>query len=136
MAQRTNKIKNRAQLEALVMPVLTLTGQNGDGQTVATNVSSNEAVFVTGVFSQMVIMSDFARASVAVDEVVAQMKNGTVAFVLPGVELMVYPIGLIITGTWLVLGVIAYGIGTYDRIRYAETYKRRLARANATTNRI
>lgn len=118
------------------MPVLTLTGENSEGQTVATNVSSNEAVFVTGVFSQMVVMSDFARASAAVDEVVEQMRNGTVAFVLPGVQLMVYPIGLIITGSWLVLGLLAYGIGTYDRMRFAETYKRRQARANATTSRI
>lgn len=118
------------------MPVLTLTAQTADGQTVATNVSSNEAVFVTGVFSQEVVMSDFARASLAVDEVVAQMNNATVAFVLPGVQLMVYPVGLIIAGSWLVLGVLAYGIGTYDRIRFAEAYRRRLARANATTKRI
>lgn len=120
---------HRADLEPLVMPVLTLTGQNQAGQNVATNVSSNEAVFVTGVFSQEVVLSDFARASAAVDEVVAQMKNGTVAFVLPGVELMVYPIGVIITGAWLVLGVLAYGIGTYDRIRFAANYRRRSARA-------
>lgn len=118
------------------MPVLTLTAETDDGNTVATNVSSNEAVFVTGVFSQEVVMSDFARASAAVDEVVAQMKNGTVAFVLPGVQLMIYPIGLIITGTWLVLGLLAYGIGTYDRIRFAESYRRRLARAMDTSKRI
>ena len=118
------------------MPVLTLTAQTEGGQTVATNVSSNEAVFVTGVFSKEVVLSDFARASAAVDEVVAQMRNGTVAFVLPGVQLMVYPIGLIITGAWLVLGVVAYGIGTYDRMRFAEAYKRRTARAMDTNKRI
>ena len=118
------------------MPVLSLTAQDQSGQTVATNVSSNEAVFVTGVFSKEVVMSDFAMASAAVDEVMAQMRNGTVAFVLPGVQLMVYPIGLIITGSWLVLGVLAYGIGTYDRIRYAETYRRRSARAMDTNKRI
>ena len=118
------------------MPVLTLTAKTQSGQTVATNVSSNEAVFVTGVFSKEVVMSDFARASAAVDDVVAQMKNGTVAFVLPGVQLMIYPIGLIITGSWLGLGLLAYGIGTYDRIRFAESYRRRSARAMDTSKRI
>ncbi|SPO01455.1 uncharacterized protein DNG_04128 [Cephalotrichum gorgonifer] len=118
-----------AELEALVMPVLTLTADNTAGQAVSTNVSSNEAVFVTGVFSREVVMSDFARASAAVDLRVEQLANRTVAFVLPGVQLMVYPIGLIITGSWLVIGVTAYGIGTYDRIRYAASYRRRTARA-------
>lgn len=118
------------------MPVLTLTAENEAGQNVATNVSSNEAVFVTGVFSQEVVMSDFALASAAVEDVMAQMQNGTFAFVMPGVQLMVYPIGLIITGSWLALGVLAYGVGTYDRIRFRESYRRRLARATDTNKRI
>lgn len=125
-----------AELEALVMPVLTLTAQNTTGQTVSTNVSSNEAVFVTGVFSREIVMSDFALASAAVDTKLEQLANKTVAFVLPGVQLMIYPIGLIITSVWLVLGVLAYGIGTYDRIRYADAYRRRSARANDTKGRI
>lgn len=128
--------RHRAELEALVMPVLTLTAQNPAGQTVATNVSSNEAVFVTGVFSREIVMSDFARASAAVDDMTDRLNNATVAFVLPGVQIMVYPIGLIITGVWLVLGVVAYGVGTYDRVRYAESYRRRTARAMDTNKRI
>lgn len=118
------------------MPILTLTAQNSTGQTVSTNVSSNEAVFVTGVFSREIVMSDFALASAAVDIKLDQLSNRTVAFVLPGVQIMIYPIGLIITSIWLVLGLIAYGIGTYDRIRYADAYKRRAARANDTKGRI
>ena len=118
------------------MPVLSLKAENETGGTAATNVSSNEAVFVTGVFSKEVVMSDFSRASAAVDEVMAQMRNGTVAFVMPGVDIMVYPIGLIITGSWLVLGALAYGIGTYDRMRFAESYRRRTARAMDTSKRI
>ena len=126
----------RAEIEPLVMPVLTLTAEDQTGQKVATNVSSNEAVFVTGVFSQEVVMSDFARASAAVEDVMALMQNGTVAFVMPGVQIMIYPIGLIITGSWLALGVLAYGIGTYDRIRFRESYRRRSARAMDTSKRI
>jgi hypothetical protein len=112
------------------MPILTLTAINATGGSVSTNVSSNEAVFVTGVFSREVVMSDFALANAAVEETMSKLRTKEVAFVLPGVRLMIYPIGLIITSVWLVLGTIAYGIGTYDRIRYAESYKRRSAMAN------
>ncbi|TEA11066.1 hypothetical protein C8034_v007939 [Colletotrichum sidae] len=125
-----------SHLEALVMPTLTLTGVNAAGQTVSTNVSSNEASFVTGVFSKEVIRSDLAMAQAAVDEVVAGLKNGTVAFVLPGVQLMVFPIGLIITGTWLIIGLAFYSFGTYERMGYADSYRRRRAVAGDTAKRI
>ncbi|KAM0430411.1 hypothetical protein ACHAPT_005757 [Fusarium lateritium] len=116
-----------ADLECVIMPVLTLTAKNSTGSTIRTNVSINEAAFLTGVFSQDVVMSDFAMAQVAVDEQLAGLKNGTVAFVLPGVQLMVFPIGLIITSVWLVVFVAAVGFGTYERFNYAEMYKRRQA---------
>ncbi|GKT59748.1 hypothetical protein ColTof4_10973 [Colletotrichum tofieldiae] len=125
-----------SQLEALVMPTLTLTGVNAVGQTVSTNVSSNEAAFITGVFSKEVIKSDLAVAQAAVDEVVAQLKNGTVAFVLPGVQIMIFPVGLVITSTWLLIGLAFYGFGTYERIGYAESYRRRRAIAGDTAKRI
>ncbi|KAI3540152.1 hypothetical protein CABS01_14214 [Colletotrichum abscissum] len=125
-----------SQFEALVMPTLTLTGVNAAGQTVSTNVSSNEAAFLTGVFSKEIIKSDLAVAQAAVDEVVAQLKNGTVAFVLPGVQLMIFPVGLVVTSTWLLIGLAFYGFGTYERIGYAESYRRRRAIAGDTAKRI
>lgn len=112
------------------MPVVTLTAVNSLGQTVSTNVSSNEAAFVTGVFSQSIIMSDFSKALLAVQQELTGMNNGTVAFVLPGVRIMVFPIGLIITSVWLAIGVAAYGIGTIQRIAYRERYQRALQREN------
>lgn len=118
------------------MPTLTLTGVNAAGQTVSTNVSSNEAAFLTGVFSKEIIKSDLAVAQAAVDEVVAQLKNGTVAFVLPGVQLMIFPVGLVVTSTWLLIGLAFYGFGTYERIGYAESYRRRRAIAGDTAKRI
>jgi hypothetical protein len=118
------------------MPVLTLTGVNATGQTISTNVSSNEAVFVTGVFSKEIILSDVAVAQAALDVRIDGLTNGTVAFVLPGVQLMIFPVGLIITSIWLVLGVTAYGYGTYQRISYAEQYKRRKAMTGNSAKRI
>uniref|UniRef100_L2FJ70 Uncharacterized protein n=1 Tax=Colletotrichum fructicola (strain Nara gc5) TaxID=1213859 RepID=L2FJ70_COLFN len=125
-----------SQLESLVMPTLTLTGVNAAGQSVSTNVSSNEASFITGVFSKEIVRSDVAMAQAAVDDVVAGLKNGTVAFVLPGVQLMIFPVGLIVTGTWLLIGVAFYGFGTYERIGYADSYRRRRAVAGDTAKRI
>ncbi|KAF5653569.1 hypothetical protein F25303_2187 [Fusarium sp. NRRL 25303] len=115
------------ELECHIMPTLTLTARNSTGSTIRTNVSVNEAAFLTGVFSQDVVMSDFAMASAAVDDQVAALNNGTVAFVLPGVQLMVLPIGLIMMSVWLLIFVLAVGFGTYERYNYALMYKRRQA---------
>jgi hypothetical protein len=112
------------------MPVVTLTAVNSLGQTVSTNVSSNEAAFVTGVFSQSIIVSDFSRALLAVQEELAGLRNGTVAFVLPGVRIMVFPIGLVITSVWLAIFVAAYGMGTFQRLSYREQYQRAVQREN------
>ncbi|KAK4234611.1 hypothetical protein C8A03DRAFT_18521 [Achaetomium macrosporum] len=116
-----------AQLQALVMPIVTLKGTNSDGKEVSTNVTPNEASFVAGVFSKEVVMSTFLMAQQAVDKEVASLKNGTTAFVLPGVQLMIFPIGLIITSIWLFLGLVAYGIGTYERYNFREMHRRRMA---------
>ncbi|KKA29308.1 hypothetical protein TD95_002374 [Thielaviopsis punctulata] len=115
-----------AALEALVMPTLTLSAVGSAGS-IKTNVSSNEAVFVSGIFSREVVMSALAIATWASDEINAELANGTVAFVLPGQQLMIYPIGIIVTGMWCIIGFIAYGIGTYDRFMYATNYRRQLA---------
>lgn len=117
-------------LEALVMPTVTLTGKNSAGQQVSTNVSSNEAAFVHGIFSSEVVMSDFSLASLAVDDITAQLHNGTVAFVLPGVNILIFPVGLVLTSIWLVIGVGFYGFGTYERYNYRDTYRSRKARVD------
>jgi len=111
------------------MPVLTLSATNGQGRQVSTNVSSNEAVFVTGVFSQEIVMSSFRLAELAVEDEIARLRNGTSAFVLPGVQIMIFPIGLVITSLWMVIGIGAYAFGTYNRYNFRDNYRRRMARA-------
>ncbi|KFA48892.1 hypothetical protein S40293_02597 [Stachybotrys chartarum IBT 40293] len=114
-----------AKLEELVLPVFTLTARTPSGDLVRTNVSTNEASFLTGVFADQVVLSDFATAQAAVQNSLEQLRNKEIAFVLPGVQIMVFPIGLIITSIWLTLGLAAYGWGTFERINYAEMYKSR-----------
>lgn len=115
------------------MPVLTLSATNSQGRQVSTNVSSNEAAFVAGVFSQDTFMSSFRLAELAVEDEIARLRNGTTAFVLPGVQIMIFPIGLIITGIWTAIGVAAYGLGTYDRYNFREAYRRRVQRVEKSS---
>ncbi|RYO76162.1 hypothetical protein DL766_003865 [Monosporascus sp. MC13-8B] len=115
-------------VEALVMPKVTLTARSPSGTTVNTTVSVNEAAFINGIFSKEVVMSDFGLAQLAVDSMAAQMENGTVAFVVPGVNILIFPIGLVITSIWLAIGLAAYGFGTYERYAYRDAYRTRKAR--------
>ncbi|AEO58249.1 hypothetical protein MYCTH_2305448 [Thermothelomyces thermophilus ATCC 42464] len=119
----------RAQLEAWVMPVVTLKAIDGTGKEVKTLVSTNEAAFVVGEFANDQVMTNQRLAELAVEKMVAGLENGTVAFVLPGVQLLIFPIGLIITSIWLALGLAAYGFGTYERYNFREAHKRRVALA-------
>ncbi|KAG5980282.1 hypothetical protein E4U55_004188 [Claviceps digitariae] len=118
-----------AALQQVLIPTLTLSAPTPRGPNIQTNVSLNEASFLTGVFSKSVILSDFAAARAAVSAQLSGLHNGTVAFVLPGVQLMIFPTGTIIVSVWLALGLAAFGFGTYERISYAEMHKRRVARA-------
>ncbi|KAK4161520.1 hypothetical protein QBC43DRAFT_337187 [Cladorrhinum sp. PSN259] len=117
-----------AQLQALVMPVVTLSGTNGNGEQVSTNVSMNEAAFVAGVFSQDVVMSTFRQAELAVEEEMERLKNGEIAFVLPGVQILIFPIGLIITSIWTIVGCSVYAYGTFARYNFRESHRRMVAR--------
>ena len=104
------------------MPQVTLSARG-----VSTTVSPNTAAFINGVFSKEVVMSDFGFAQKAVEEITAKLQDGEVAFVLPGVNILIFPIGLVVSGFWLLVGIGAYGFGTYERYNYRETYRRRKA---------
>ncbi|KAK5633715.1 hypothetical protein RRF57_009429 [Xylaria bambusicola] len=117
----------RQKIEPLIMPIFTLTATDATGRSITTNVSSNEAAFVNGIFSKEVVQSRFSQANAAQQKITQQMEAGSVPFVLPGVNILIFPIGLVVSGVWLLLGVGAYGYGTYERYNYRETYRRRKA---------
>ncbi|KAG5950540.1 hypothetical protein E4U53_004886 [Claviceps sorghi] len=120
-----------AALEQVLIPTLTLSATTPRGANIQTTISLNEASFVTGVFSNSVILSDFAAAHAAVAAQLAGLHNGTVAFVLPGVQLMIFPTGAIIVSVWLALGLAVFGLGTWERVRYAAMYRRGIARTRS-----
>jgi hypothetical protein len=67
----------------------------------------------------------------SVDTSMTGLASGQIAFVLPGTQILIFPIGLIITSVWLLLGVSAYGYGTIQRMSYADTYRRRTSGVGA-----
>lgn len=96
------------------------------GQMVNTSLSSSEATFVNGVF---------AKAATTVTKSVAQPPIQTLVvasgapFVLPGVHILIFPVGGIVTGVWAVLFFAVVGYGTVGRIRFRDTYRRQSALA-------
>ena len=135
MASIFTNFNSRSDLEALVLPTLTLKANTPTGSEVTTNVSLNEAAFLTGVFSQQTVQSDFSAALAAVNKKVDELHNGTNAFILPGTQILILPIGTIITSFWLLVAISMYSYGTYERIQYAKSYQRRLVAGSAPASK-
>jgi hypothetical protein len=107
-------------------PSINLTGNQPSGTTVKTSLSSSDASFVNGVFSE-------AATTVTKAEVSPPMQTLVVAsgqtFVLPGTHILIFPIGAIITGTWALLLIVTIGYGTFGRMQFRDQYRRRSQRA-------
>lgn len=114
-----------AALQKVLVPTVTLTAVNATGQTVNTTLSSNEATFVSGVFATQVVPTK-SQVSPPIQTLV--VASGA-PFVVPGLHILIFPIGGVITGIWAVLLIITIGYGTVGRIQFRESYRRRSARA-------
>lgn len=112
-------------LQKVLVPTVTLTAVNATGQTVNTTLSSQEATFVAGVFATQVTPTK--------SQVIPPIQTLVVAsespFIVPGLNILIFPIGGVITGIWSILfiGTIAYG--TVGRMQFREQFRRRTARA-------
>jgi len=109
---------NSTDLQAILIPMVTLSAKTASGAIVNTTLSSTEAVFVTGVFS------DQPKTIATAASIVA-----SIPFILPGTQILIFPIGAIITGIWALLGIATVGYGTYGRMVFREQYRRRVLRA-------
>jgi len=99
---------------ALVIPTISLSATSPSTRLeVTTNVSTlSTAYFVTGKFAGQ---GTAAAGAAAPSAVAAATKEGS-TFTLPGKTLGIFPIGLIVTGTWCVLFIGAVSWGTLGRI--------------------
>ncbi|KAI9807431.1 MAG: hypothetical protein M1833_000176 [Piccolia ochrophora] len=110
-----SKPMNLTQLEALLTPVVTLSAET-DGKKVTDELSSKEASFVSGTF----------QAFTSAEAAAVAATSGP--FVMPGTSLEVFPIGLIITGIWALIGMGVVVWGTVGRYQFREQYRRRVKR--------
>jgi len=84
----------------------------------------DEASFVAGNFKRLKQLILYAKPT---------EKDTSVE--LPGVELGIFPLGLIITGVWAAVFVGTVGYGTIGRVQYREQYRRRIDREVAAAIR-
>lgn len=90
-------------------------------------LSSKQASFVKGVFSDT-STNTITPATLASASALA---NSAAPFVVPGVTFGIFPVGLIVTGTWVVLFLGFVGAGTIGRYQFADQYRRRMRSAGA-----
>lgn len=113
-------------LQKILVPTVTLTGQGATGQTVNTTLSNDQATFVSGVFAAVVTPTK-SRVQPPIQTLVVAAGS---PFVVPGLNILIFPIGAIITGIWTVLFIATIAYGTIGRMQFREQYRRRAARAN------
>jgi len=123
---------NDTQIMSLMLPDVKLNAAIDSTQPIMTNVSAADgAWFVIGQFTDK-FKSDLVDTTVAKAAIAA-----AVPFVLPGTSLGIFPTGLIVTCSWTLLFLLAYGLGTIGRIQYRSAYrKRKAAQAGRTGKRI
>lgn len=95
--------------------MITLSGIEQDGTPLNTRFSTQDASFVNGVFVNANAKGLDSTTMTDVDE-----------FVLPGTQLVGFPIGLILSSVWAVLYLMAMGYGTMSRYQARESYRRRV----------
>lgn len=113
----------RSQIQPLLIPEIELSAVNPlTNQTVLTVLSSDEASFVTGVFSEAgaTPITPGAAASASATA------NSVAPFVLPGVSIGITPVGLFVTMGWVGLFLGFTGLGTARRVQSRERHRRRM----------
>ncbi|MCJ1478102.1 hypothetical protein MMC13_006777 [Lambiella insularis] len=106
-----------------VMPDVALSAMAQDGTTLDTMLSNTEASFVTGVFSNMKTVQNTTTAAPAT--ATPTTTSAATPFVLPGVTLGYFPVGLVVTGAWAVLFILIVGMGTIGRLNIRTSYRKR-----------
>lgn len=115
---------------SLVIPSIglyTLTPQTN--LMVSTNMTSASiAFFTTGVFAGQ----GASAAAAALPSAVAIVAQKASAFTMPGMTFGIFPLGGIITASWIVLFVTAFGLGTIGRIASRKEYRQHKSTAAPT----
>ena len=124
----TNKL-NQTELMSLMIPQVVINAVKPNSATpISTNITTTDTAYlVIGDFE-----GDFtpSLASSALQEAAVTQSS---AFQLPGVTLGMFPTGLIVTCSWLLFFIMAYGAGSIGRWRARSIYRRRQAAMSGRT---
>jgi len=104
---------------------VTLTGRNSAGLQVNATLDSGEASFVSGVFALEATVSK----TVVQPPIQTLVVASDAPFVVPGMNLLIFPIGGVITCIWAVLLIATIAYGTMGRIQFRDQFRRRNAMA-------
>lgn len=110
---------SRTTIHLALVPNLTVSGDAQDGTTLTTQLSTDDASFVNGLFTNYSAMnqtSSFSASFVADEESSVRMGN----------TLAIFPVGLILTSIWTLLLLMIMGYGTMSKIRARDSYRRRV----------
>jgi hypothetical protein len=124
--------------QPLLIPQIAISATNPISKKQAnTSLSSTEASFVAGVFSQEVgnLTDPKQLLGKPAEQLAAAAQGKPTPFVVPGLSLGVFPVGLIVTGIWMVLFAAAVGLGTIGRIQFREQYRRAILAQKAEAQR-
>ncbi|KAI6251084.1 hypothetical protein HI914_00908 [Erysiphe necator] len=111
---------NPNDLENILTPNVTLSAVDSTGATVTTSLNSDETKFVNGVFAKQEKLPTKALLAPPIQTLVVAPDA---PFVVPGLNILIFPIGLIITGLWTILMISTIGYGTFGRIQWREQFR-------------
>lgn len=118
-----------------MIPSISLGATSPDGATINTSLSSDTLSYVAGELVQ----TNGTPTNITTPEA-ASLASPIVAaasvFVLPGTDIKVPPVGLIITCIWTGLLLLAVGGGTYGRYQFRVHYRQRVQRAMASNKTV
>ncbi|RPA94121.1 hypothetical protein L873DRAFT_1702796 [Choiromyces venosus 120613-1] len=111
------------KMQVMLKPNISLLATTPAGTQLSTVLSADEATFVNGVFA----------------DVAAAGQNTTAAtsapFKLPGTRIEIVPIGLYFFGTYLIIACSIFGWGTFERQKFRDQYRKRVAQKGAAGGR-
>lgn len=113
---------NNQQVMSLMVPAITVNAVSEESRQPieAALTLTDTAYFVVGEFR-----GEFAT-SAADPRFQEQAIAASSVFVLPGTTFGIFPVGMIVTLSWLVIFVAAYGFGTWRRYQHREFYRKRM----------
>lgn len=121
----------RGKVRSYLAPTITVSGKANNGKSLEANLSTDKTSFVAGVLADQVPLpatSGSSPALISTSPSATSTPAKATKFILPGKTLGIFPVGLVITSVWTLLFLGTVCLGTIDRIRFREAYRRRMKR--------